>query len=54
MAVLLSNVSNVLQKIIMPYVQDNFDKKTILLDQLKRNQGVTFMNDTFYAPIRSL
>lgn len=53
MAVLLSNVSNVLQKIIMPYVQDNFDKKTILLDQLKRNQGVTFMNDTFYAPIRS-
>jgi len=37
----------------MPFVQDNFDKKTILLDQLKRNQGVTFMNDTFYAPIRS-
>lgn len=53
MAVLISNVSNTLQKVIMPFVQDNFDKKTILLDQLKRNQGVTFMNDTFYAPIRS-
>lgn len=51
--ILLTNVSNTLQKVIMPFVQDNFDKKTVLLDQLKRNQGVTFMNNTFYAPIRS-
>lgn len=53
MAILLSNVSNALQKVIMPYIQDNFNKQTILLDQLKRNTGVTFMNDNFYAPIRS-
>lgn len=53
MAILLSNVSNALQKVIMPYIQDNFNKQTILLDQVKRNKGVTFMNDNFYAPIRS-
>ncbi len=50
---LLSNVSNALNKIILPYIQDNFNKQTILLDQLKRNTGVTFMNDYFYAPVRS-
>lgn len=37
----------------MPYIQDNFNKQTILLDQVKRNKGTTFMNDNFYAPIRS-
>jgi hypothetical protein len=53
MALLLTNVSNALNKIILPYIQDNFNKQTILLDQLKRNTGVTFMNDNFYAPVRS-
>ncbi len=53
MAILLSNVSNALQKVIMPFIQDNFNKQTILLDKLKRNKGVTFMNDNFYAPIRT-
>ncbi len=37
----------------MPFIQDNFNTQTILLDQVKRNKGVTFMNDTFYAPVRS-
>jgi hypothetical protein len=46
-------VSNALQKVIMPFIQDNLPKQTILLDQLKRNQGVTFMNDYFYAPVRT-
>ena len=53
MAIKLSDVSNALQKVIMPYIQDNFPKQTILLDQVKRNKGVTFMNNNFYAPIRS-
>jgi len=53
MAVQLSNVTNALKKVILPYVQDNFPKQTILLDQVKRNAGVTFMNNYFYAPIRS-
>jgi len=53
LAILLSNVTNALQKVIMPFIQDNFNKQTILLDQVKRNSGVTFMNDNFYAPIRT-
>jgi hypothetical protein len=53
MAIQISNVSNALQKVILPYIQNNFPKITPLLDQLKRNSGVTFMNDNFYAPIRS-
>jgi len=53
MAIQLTNVTNALQKVIMPFIQDNFNKQTILLDQVKRNSGVTFMNDNFYAPIRT-
>jgi hypothetical protein len=53
MAVLLSDVTNTLQKVIMPFIQDNFNKQTILLDQVKKNKGVTFMNNYFYAPIRT-
>jgi len=53
MAILLSNVSNALEKVIQPYIQDNFNKTTPLLDQLKRNDGVEFINDNFYAPIRT-
>jgi len=53
MALILSDVTNTLQKVIMPYIRDNFPKQTILLDQVKRNKGVTFMNDYFYAPLRT-
>lgn len=53
MAFLLSDVSNALHNILLPYVRDNFPKQTILLDQMKRNAGVTFMNNKFYAPMRS-
>jgi hypothetical protein len=53
MAFLLSDVSNALHNILLPYVRDNFPKQTILLDQLKRNSGVTFMNSTFYTPLRN-
>jgi len=53
MTILLSDVTNALQKVIMPYIQDNFDKSTLLLDQLKRSKGTNFINNTFYAPVRS-
>ncbi len=53
MAIELTDVSNALTKVIMPYIQDNFPKQTILLDQVKRNKGVTFMNNYFYASVRS-
>lgn len=53
MAFLVADVQNALHNILLPYVRDNFPKQTILLDQLKRNSGVTFMNNKFYAPLRS-
>lgn len=37
----------------MPYIQDNFPKQTILLDQMKRMSGVEFINDEFVAPLWS-
>lgn len=53
MAVLLTNVSNALTKVLQPFIKDNFDKKTVLLDQIKRNTNTTFINNTFYAPVRT-
>lgn len=53
MAFLLSDFSNALHNILLPYIRDNFPKQTILLDQLKRNSGVTFLNNKFYAPLRN-
>ncbi len=53
MAVLIANLSASLEKVIKPFVQDNFNTMTPLLTNLKRNQGVDFINDTFYAPVRS-
>ena len=53
MAILLSNVSNALQKVIQPYIQDNYNKLTPLMDQIKKHSDVNFINDTFYAPVRT-
>lgn len=53
MAVSLSDVSGALRTVIMPYVKDNFPRKTILLDQMKRDADVELFNNSFYAPIRT-
>lgn len=53
MAITISNVTNALEKVIQPYIQDNFNKTTPLLDQLKRNDNVEFFNDKFYSPVRT-
>ncbi len=53
MAVTISAVSNALTKVLLPYVEDAFPKATILLDQVKRNSTTTFINNTFFAPIRT-
>lgn len=53
MAFLLNDFSNALKTVLLPYVRDNFPTQTILLDQVKRNSGVTFLNNKFYAPVRS-
>ena len=47
----LSDWSSVLKEITLPFVQDNFPKKTILLDKMKRNAGTDLINDEFVAPI---
>ncbi|MEK9207739.1 MAG: phage major capsid protein [Patescibacteria group bacterium] len=53
MAFLLSNYSSALKEVILPYIKDNYPKDKILVDQMKRNAGVTFINDEFIAPVRS-
>lgn len=53
MGVLLSNVSSALKEVLLPYIQDNFPKQTILLDQMKRDGGAEYINDEFVAPIWS-
>src|SRR5258708_25617870 len=53
MPFLLGDFSNALRNILLPYIRDNFPRQTILLDQMKRNSGVTFLNNNFYAPVRS-
>ena len=53
MPVGLSDISNALKKVILPYVQDNFPKQTILLDQVRKNSGTQFLNNNFYVPLRT-
>jgi len=48
---LLSDIIATLKEVLLPYVQDNFPKKTILLDQMKRDSETLVMNDEFIAPI---
>ena len=51
MALQLSDVTAALKEVVLPYVRDNFPKDKILLDQMKRNAGVTFMTDELIAPV---
>ena len=53
MPLLLTNYTAALREVVLPYIRDNFPKDKILVDQMKRNAGVTFINDEFIAPIRS-
>lgn len=53
MPVLLTSFSSALRTVLLPYIRDNFNTQTILSDQIKRNNGVQFMNNNFYAPIRT-
>ena len=50
---ILSNFSAALREILLPYIRDNFPKDKILVDQMKRNAGVNFINDEFVAPVRT-
>ena len=49
----LSQYTSALREVLLPYIRDNFPKDKILVDQMKRNAGVNFINDEFIAPIRT-
>jgi hypothetical protein len=53
MAQTLSLYTSALKEILLPYIQDNFPKQTILLDQMKRDAGQQFINDEFLFPVRA-
>jgi len=53
MAQLLSSYTSALKEILLPYIQDNYPKQTILLDQMKRDAGQQFINDEFLFPLRT-
>lgn len=53
MALIQSGYAAALTEVLLPYIRDNFPKETILLDQMKRNAGVTRLNDEFIAPVRT-
>lgn len=53
MAIQLSGVSSALRTVLLPYIQNNYNKMTPLLDQVKTNKNTRFFNGSFYAPVRT-
>src|SRR5690242_8144555 len=56
MAILLSDssISNILEKIIRPAIEEQLYKKTLLFAAMQKNAGITNMsNNSFYIPIRT-
>ncbi len=50
----LSNISNVLRKVIAPAIEEVLPKQTIWYDMLSKNRGVTSMdNNSFYVTLRT-
>ena len=48
---LLTDITATLKEVLLPYVQDNFPKRTVLLDQMKRDAETLAMNDEFLVPV---
>ena len=53
MALTISNISSILKKIIIPIVQSELPKESVLFDKIKRNSGVTISNNTIYIATRT-
>jgi hypothetical protein len=49
----LANYSAALKEVLLPYIQDNWNDQTPLLQQIKQDSSVEFINDNFYAPVRT-
>uniref|UniRef100_A0A6M3XPD9 Putative capsid protein n=1 Tax=viral metagenome TaxID=1070528 RepID=A0A6M3XPD9_9ZZZZ len=52
MALTISNIGSILKKVIIPIVQSELPKESILWDKIKRNSGVTITNNTIYIASR--
>lgn len=52
-AVQIANISALLKKIIKPQVIPQLRKESVLYDQVKKNVGVTVMNNNIYVAARS-
>jgi hypothetical protein len=53
MAQTIDLYTSALKEVLLPYIQDNYPKQTILLDQMKRDAGQQFINDEFLFPVRT-
>lgn len=49
----ISNFSSALKEVLLPYIQDNWNTQTPMVDQIKADSGVEFINDNFYAAVRT-
>ena len=47
----IGDITATLKEVLLPYVRDNFPKKTVLLDQMKRDSETLVMNDEFIVPV---
>ena len=52
MPLTITNISSILKKIIIPIVQSELSKESVLFDKIKRNSGVTISNNTIYIASR--
>jgi hypothetical protein len=53
MALTISNISAVLKKVIIPIIQEQLPKESVLFDKIKRNSGVTIANNQIYIAART-
>jgi len=53
MSLTISNISAVLKKVIIPIIQEQLPKESVLFDKIKRNSGVTVANNQIYIAART-
>lgn len=51
--ILLSDLGDLLKKVIQPIIQDQLFRETILLNKLQKNKGITMNNGTFYITAKT-
>jgi hypothetical protein len=49
----ITNIAAVLKKVIVPVIQDQLPKESVLFDKIKRNSGVTVANNNIYIAART-